>query len=189
LEPSVLVDCLPERAQTGTVSQDAVHVTIVNRAMANALWPGENAVGKTLGVGNKRFPIRLVIGVAANVKQASLREETVPQMYVPYTQNEIKIWPTMRTMQVALRTAADPAVMTPSVREAMRSVDPELPVAKVATLKTLVQQSMTQPRFAMLLVTAFGLVAMALACIGMYGAISHSVAQRTQEIDSHGSRR
>jgi len=116
------------------------------------------------------------------VKQSSLREKTAPQMYVPYSQNEIKIWPPMQTMQVALRTSADPAPMTASVREAMRSVDPDLPLAKVATLTSLVDRSLTQPRFAMLLLATFSMLALLLASIGMYGVISHSVTQRTQEI-------
>ncbi|MBZ5605789.1 MAG: ABC transporter permease [Acidobacteriia bacterium] len=161
---------------------DSMHVAVVNRAMANALWPGESAVGKHVGVADTRYPVRTVIGVVANVKQSSLREEAAPQMYVPYSQSEIVGWPPMQTMQIALRTAADPAGMTASIRQAMRSVDPALPLAKVAALTTLVQQSLAQPRFAMLLLAAFSVLALVLASVGMYGAISYSVAQRTQEI-------
>jgi predicted permease len=165
-----------------TDTLDSARVTIVNRAMADAFWPGEEAVGKQVGVATLKYPVRTIIGVVANVKQNSLREKTPPQMYVPYSQNEIKIWPPMQTMQVALRTAADPATTTGSVREAMRTVDPDLPLAKVATLAALVDRSLTQPRFAMLLLAAFGALALVLATIGMYGVISHTVTQRTQEI-------
>ena len=165
-----------------TDTLDSAPVTIVNRAMADALWPGEDAVGKQVGVATIRYPVRTIIGVVANVKQGSLREKTAPQMYVPYSQNEIKVWPPMQTMQVALRTTADPGRTAASVREAMRSVDPDLPLAKVATLTALVDQSLTQPRFAMLLLAAFAVLALVLASIGMYGVISHTVTQRTQEI-------
>ena len=72
--------------------------------------------------------------------------------------------------------------MTASLRKAMHAVDPALPVAKVATLTALVDQSLTQPRFAMLLLVAFGVLSLVLACIGMYGVISFSVTRRTQEI-------
>jgi ABC-type antimicrobial peptide transport system permease subunit len=84
-------------------------------------------------------------------------------------------------MQVALRTANDPAQLTASVRQAIRSVDPDLPLAKIATLGSLVDRSLTQPRFAMLLLAAFGALALVLASVGLYAVISHSVTQRTQE--------
>lgn len=160
----------------------AMPVTVINRAMAKALWPGQDALGKQVGVATIKYPVRTIVGVVADVKQTSLREETAPQMYVPFTQSEIKGWPPMRTMQVALRTAYDPATITQSVRRAMKSVDPALPLAKVATLSELVDRSLTQPRFVMLLIAAFGALSLLLASVGMYGAISYSVTQRTQEI-------
>ncbi len=157
-------------------------VTIINSAMALKYWPGRDPIGRQLGVKTQRFPTRTIIGIVPDIKHNSLRDDPDPEMYVPYTQNEIKWWPSMQTMQVALRTKADPASLAGSVREALRSVDPDLPVAKVTTLTALVDNSMAQPRFSLLLLGSFGGLALMLAVIGMYGVISYSVQQRTQEI-------
>jgi predicted permease len=157
----------------------SVLVAIVNAEMEKKYWPGQSAIGKQVGPGSPRFPLATIVGVVPNVKHISLREETAPEMFVLYTQNP---WPSMLNMRVALRTKTDPASITESVREAIHSLDPDLPLAKVATLTTLVNDSMAQPRFSMLLLTSFGMLALALASIGMYGVISYSVMQRTQEI-------
>jgi putative ABC transport system permease protein len=158
---------------------DSMPVTIVNNAMAKKFWRDENPIGKQVGPGDPKYPLMTIIGIVADVKHSSLREEPAPEMYVPYSQ---KPWRSLLRMQVAVRTLADPTSVTGSVREAIRKVDPDLPMAKVATLTTLADQSMAQPRFAMLLLGAFGVLALLLASVGMYGVISYSVTQRTQEI-------
>ena len=160
----------------------SVPVTIITSSMAKKYFYGENPIGKQVGVGLKKIPVRTIIGVVADIKHASLREDPDPEMFVPYTQNEMKIWPSMQTMQFAVRASADPATITESVRQAVHAVDPDLPVAKLATLATLVDRSMTADRFSMLLVGSFGVLALVLASIGMYGVISYSVMQRTPEI-------
>ena len=165
-----------------TDTAGSILVTIINSAMAQKYWPGQDPIGRQVGVQDTRWATRTVVGIVADIKHNSLRDDPVPEMYVPYTQNEIKIWPSMQTMQVALRTKADPAALTASVREALRSVDADLPVANVATLAALVDDSMAQPRFSLFLVGSFGGLALVLAMIGMYGVISYSVQQRTQEI-------
>jgi ABC-type antimicrobial peptide transport system permease subunit len=103
-------------------------------------------------------------------------------MFVPYTQNEIRTWPSMQTMQFAVLTRTDQTATMEDMRGAVHAVDPDLPVAKFATLATLVDRSMTADRFSMLLVGSFGFLALLLASIGMYGVISYSVMQRTPEI-------
>ncbi|HMD50877.1 MAG TPA: ABC transporter permease, partial [Bryobacteraceae bacterium] len=108
------------------------HVTIINRAMARRFWPGQNPVGKQVGVGDKRWPLRTIVGVVADSKHSSLREEPGPEMYVPYTQNEIEIWPSMRTLQVAVSARTEPASALSAVRRAVASIDPDLPVSEVA---------------------------------------------------------
>jgi putative ABC transport system permease protein len=163
--------------ETDTV--DSTPVAVINRAMAAKFWPGEDPVGKQVGPGSARYPASVIVGIVADVKHLSLREEVAPEMYVPYTQRP---WPSMLSMQVALRVKGDAAGVVAAARSSLHSLDPDLPIGTVSTLASIVEDSMTQPRFSMLLVAVFGVLAVALASIGMYGVVSYSVMQRTREI-------
>ena len=154
-------------------------VTIISKAMAEQIWPRQDALGKQVGPLSLKYPTATVVGIVADTKRLSLREAPPPEMYVPYTQ---PVWPSLQTMNVVIRTAAAPAAMAASVRDAVHAVDPDLPLANVKLLAAIVEESLTAPRFSMLLLAGFGALALVLAAIGMYGVISHGVAQRTQEI-------
>jgi len=160
-------------------SANSQPVAIISDAMAKKYFAGQDPVGKQVAPGGAVFPLATIVGVVPDVKRVSIRELPPPEMYVPYTQ---KVWPSLLTMDVVLRTTQDPASTTASAREAIHSVDADLPVANVRTLATIVSTSMTEPLFSALLLAAFGALALVLATIGMYGVISYSVAQRTQEI-------
>ena len=161
---------------------DSRKVTIINSAMASKYWPGQDPIGREVGVKDTRWPTRTIVGIVANIKHSSLREAPDPEMYVPYTQNEIKIWPSMQTMQAALRTQADPEGLTRSVRDALLGVDADLPIANVTTLAALVDDSTAQTRFTLFLVGSFAGLALILTTIRLYGVVSYSVQQRTHEI-------
>jgi putative ABC transport system permease protein len=161
-----------------TDNADGLPVAIVNRAMADRFWPGQHAIGKAVGVPIAPFNMT-VVGIVTNVKHATMREIPGPEIYVPYTQ---KPWPSMQTMHVAVRVTSETSAATTALRAAVAAVDPDVPLANVVTLSTIVSQAVAQPRFAMYLIGSFGALALLLACVGLYGAVSHAVIARTQEI-------
>ena len=153
-------------------------VAIVSAAMARKYWPGQQVVGKAVSLPIYAFDMTIV-GVAADAKHESFAEDPAPEMYVPFTQ---KPWPSMATMHIVVRSTGDPATLTSTARAAVQAVDPDLPLANVRTLAAVADAALAGPRFAMLLLSAFGVMALVLACVGLYGAVSASVAQRTREM-------
>src|SRR5579864_2636396 len=153
-------------------------VVIINNSMAKKYWPGQDPIGQQVTTPTIKEPAT-IIGIVADVKHVSLREDPGPEMYVPFTQ---KVWPSMLVMDVALRSQVTPDTLISSVRSAVYAVDKGLPLAKVGTLATLVDDSVAAQRFSVLVLGFFGGLAVLLASIGMYGVISYSVAQRTHEI-------
>ena len=153
----------------------AMPVAIVSETMARQFYPGENPLGQRIRMGNGSKPAEIV-GVAGDVRDQELEAKGRPAVYEPAAQVPFN------TMYFGLRAAGDPAALIASVRTAIHELDAELPLDGVGTVDGLVSASVSQRRFAMLLMAIFAGLALVLAMVGIYGAISYSVTQATQEI-------
>ncbi|MEX2283624.1 MAG: ABC transporter permease [Gemmatimonadota bacterium] len=171
------------RMLASTDRDNTEQVVVVNRALADAAWPGENPVGKRITAGgmDDHWETRTwatVVGVVGNIRQRDLTREARPAFYFAYTQRPFRSW----SMTAVIRPVkGNPASVTSSVRAAIADLDRNVPV-RFATLDQRVGDALSTRRFIMMLVGVFALIALLLASVGVFGVVAYAVARRRREI-------
>jgi putative ABC transport system permease protein len=149
-------------------------VMVLNEGAERLLFPGENPLGAILGV-----PMAgsiEIVGVVGDVRHNGLESPPDPEVYVAFENFPV------RDMHLVVHAQGDRAELVQSIRREIAALAPALPVTRIASMEELVSEAIAQPRFNMVLLSAFALCALLLAAVGIFGVVSYSVVQRTSEI-------
>jgi predicted permease len=160
-------------------SRDAPKVAVINESMARRFFENESPVGRRFGIGVSEHSGDIeIIGVVKDAKYKSLREPNRPMFYLPFAQANTG----RGQMTLIVRTAGDPAPVAVATQREARALDPAMPMFEVETLAAQLDASLVQERLVATLSSVFGLLALLLACIGLYGVMGYDVTSRTREI-------
>ena len=162
--------------QDSDLAQNAPQVVVINEEMARRFWPGQDPVGRRFKHGldsGANTPWKTVVGVVADMRRQRLDEPAIPYIFQPGVTSQ---------MDIAVRTAGDPALLREAIRAEMRALDPLAPPYGIVTVEQRLGRTVALRRLQTMLLAALAAVALILAMIGVYGVIHNSVAARTQEI-------
>jgi putative ABC transport system permease protein len=157
-------------------------VAVVSTVAGERLWPGEDPIGRQFHIGARTLPAIQVVGVVGDVHGASLDRVPSPTVYVPYWQSVVPAGVNSMDLVLVARTTSDPMAISSTLRRLIRELDPQLALSAFRTMDDVVTDSLEQRRFQLALVLLFAAAGMLLASLGIYGVVSYSVAQRTNEM-------
>lgn len=164
------------RGFTASDNESSPRVVLINEAAARQYFPGEDPIGQRFGSSVETSGQQEIVGIVRDAKYDSVREPAPPTMYNLYRQRP------GGGGVIAVRTVVDPATVTSAVREAVRQVDPNLPMMDVSTQLEQIERRFQQEKMFAQAYTLFGLLALLLAAVGLFGLMSYSVSRRTNEI-------
>jgi predicted permease len=171
------------RVLTEDDRQDNPLVVVLNEASARTFWPNQDPIGGRIrwSTGFQPYdqPWHTVVGVVADVKSSGLDKPEPPAIYVPYTQ---RMFSWLRWNSFVVRTYGEPQSYARAIRQELTTVDPMQPIYQVASLDTVISQSVAARRFHTGLVDVFAALALTLCAVGVYGTLGYWVAERTREI-------